>query len=68
MTALIHHCKSSEHFSPVADVLLEIAAEGVRGAEEEDGKDRLGRILDIVTIAASVRQGSRLPRKYSNQS
>ncbi|KAI0035598.1 armadillo-type protein [Vararia minispora EC-137] len=59
ITALIHHCKGVEQFAPVADVLVEDFVDAV--AVGESGT--LERIIGVVTVAASVRQGSRLSAK-----
>ncbi|KAI0333223.1 hypothetical protein GY45DRAFT_1319830 [Cubamyces sp. BRFM 1775] len=59
LTALIHHCKGSEQFIPISDVVVSLFAETVKEADE----DRICRILDVVSVVCSVRQGSRMTHK-----
>lgn len=59
LTALIHHVKSADQFSPVADVIIE------RLKQEPYTESRLEKILPVAVIVCSVRQGSRLSRTYS---
>ena len=59
LTALIHHCKGAEQFSPASDVVVNTYLETVKGADEE----RTRRILEVVAVVCSVRQGSRMSRE-----
>lgn len=61
MTALIHHCKNAEQFEPVADTMMLQLKDCVKTPADVE---KLRRILEITTVAASVRQGSRLTRKW----
>ncbi|PCH35509.1 hypothetical protein WOLCODRAFT_125910, partial [Wolfiporia cocos MD-104 SS10] len=63
LTALIHHCKGPEQFAPVADVLVAQFLECTPACAEESGEERLRRALEVVSIACSVRQGSRMTAK-----
>ncbi|OCH91059.1 hypothetical protein OBBRIDRAFT_887230 [Obba rivulosa] len=62
LTALIHHCKSSEQFTPLADVLLVFFTQVLQASEPD--REHLRRILEVVSIACSVRQGSRLTPQH----
>ena len=57
MTALIHHCKDAQQFAPIADRLVE---QFVTCVESPANEEQLRRILEVATVACSVRQGSRL--------
>ncbi|KAI0705265.1 armadillo-type protein [Cerioporus squamosus] len=59
LTALIHHCKGAEQFSPVSDAVVKKYTENVKGSDEE----RIRRILEVVSVVCSVRQGSRMSHK-----
>ncbi|KAH8088968.1 armadillo-type protein [Cristinia sonorae] len=54
-TALAHHCKSAEQYTPTVEYLIEQLV----SADRSD-TNRLDRILEIITTPCSVRQGSRL--------
>ncbi|KAH7909651.1 armadillo-type protein [Hygrophoropsis aurantiaca] len=61
LTALIHHCKGPEQFSPVADLVVErfsVVAKLVDpiGTDQE----RLRRVVQITSVICAVRQGSRM--------
>ncbi|CAL1711913.1 unnamed protein product [Somion occarium] len=58
LTALAHHCKTSEQYSPIADIIVEELAKA-----EPAEIERLRRLLEIATVPISVRQGSRLTAK-----
>ncbi|OBZ65821.1 U3 small nucleolar RNA-associated protein 20 [Grifola frondosa] len=59
LTALIHHCKGAEQFSPISDLLVKETVQIVNAGDEE----QLRRILEVVSVACSVRQGSRVTHK-----
>ncbi|PIL29525.1 hypothetical protein GSI_08333 [Ganoderma sinense ZZ0214-1] len=59
LTALIHHCKGADQFSAVSDAVVKRYEEVVKSADEE----RIRRILEVVTVVCSVRQGSRMSHK-----
>ncbi|GJE97349.1 DRIM domain-containing protein [Phanerochaete sordida] len=59
LTALAHHCKTAEQFSPLSDLLTE----QLTSAPKED-TEQLRRLLEIVTVPCSVRQGSRMSAKH----
>jgi U3 small nucleolar RNA-associated protein 20 len=62
LTALIHHCKSAEQFSPVADYLVNEYSTAVTSKSIENDHERLFRILRVVSVPCAVRGGSRLAR------
>ncbi|KAI9441558.1 armadillo-type protein [Lactarius indigo] len=59
-TALIHHCKSAEQFFPVSELLTEQFTSAARSVEFERDADGLDRIIEIIAVVTSVRQGSRV--------
>ncbi|KAJ8454750.1 hypothetical protein ONZ51_g12850 [Trametes cubensis] len=59
LTALIHHCKGPEQFSPISDAVVSLFSETVKELDE----DKICRILDVVSVVCSVRQGSRMSHK-----
>ncbi|EPQ55347.1 hypothetical protein GLOTRDRAFT_42472 [Gloeophyllum trabeum ATCC 11539] len=63
LTALIHHCKGPEQFSAVADALLDQVAALVQGLVDEKDHEPLRRMLEVLAVVCSVRQGSRLSQK-----
>ena len=66
LTALIHHVKSAEQFAPLGDLLVEKFVQIVTESESsmtEERQESLRRILTIVSVVCSVRQGSRMSRK-----
>lgn len=58
LTALCHHCKNAEQYSPLADILVDEAVK-IDPLQTE----RFRRFLEIASVPASVRQGSRLTPK-----
>lgn len=58
LTALAHHCKTAEQYSPLADILTDEAV-----TIDPSQTERLRRLLEITSVPASVRQGSRLTAK-----
>ncbi|KZT04836.1 uncharacterized protein LAESUDRAFT_682314 [Laetiporus sulphureus 93-53] len=63
MTALIHHCKDSEQFSSVAEVVLEQFLQCAKAESGDADEERLRRMLEVAAVACSVRQGSRMTHK-----
>ncbi|KAI0070349.1 hypothetical protein K474DRAFT_1670178 [Panus rudis PR-1116 ss-1] len=61
LTALAHHCKTAEQYSPVADFLVEFFTNTTE--ENTNSVERIRRLLELVTVVCSVRQGSRLTGK-----
>ncbi|KIP04980.1 hypothetical protein PHLGIDRAFT_25296 [Phlebiopsis gigantea 11061_1 CR5-6] len=59
LTALSHHCKSADQFSPISDFLTE----EFTSSPKEDS-ETLRRLLEVVTVPCSVRQGSRMSAKH----
>lgn len=61
LTALIHHVKHTDRFSALADFLVR---ELQKIIDEHDGGDveKLRRVIEVVSIPYSVRQGSRMTR------
>ena len=55
LTALIHHCKSAEQFTPLSDLLVKKVVD----TPKED-TEAFKRLLEAVVVICSVRQGSRL--------
>ncbi|KAF8270231.1 armadillo-type protein [Lactarius quietus] len=60
LTALIHHCKSAEQFLSVSELLTEKFTAVARSIELERDADGLDRIIEIIAVVTSVRQGSRV--------
>ena len=60
LTALIHHCKSAEQFFPISELLIEKLTSAARSIEFERDVDGLDRIIEIIAVVTSVRQGSRV--------
>lgn len=71
LTAFIHHVKSADQFSPVATMLIDQLDSTLRHYAEGSATDpsnvllnvQLCRMLEVVVVPCSVRQGSRLTRK-----
>ena len=59
LTALAHHCKTPEQYSPAVESFIEEFV----SAERQD-VERLRRLLEILTVPCSVRQGARLTSEY----
>ncbi|KAJ3744880.1 armadillo-type protein [Lentinula detonsa] len=61
-TAFIHHVKGPDQFSPVAELIVKQYAKICStDSKTEDGhEEKLGRILEVAAVPASVRNGSRL--------
>ncbi|KAJ7227174.1 armadillo-type protein [Mycena pura] len=65
-TALIHHVQNADNFSPVGDILLDafiVRAQGTISSEND--LETLQRMVDVISIPASVRNGSRLTQKHA---
>lgn len=62
LIALIHHCKDKDQFTGVADVLVNIFEE--EGTKELTNEERLRRMLEVASVACSIRQGSRMSPKH----
>ena len=60
LTALIHHCRSAEQFLPVSELLTEKITSVAGSIEFERDANGLNRIIEIIAIVTSVRQGSRV--------
>ncbi|KAH9007602.1 armadillo-type protein [Lactarius deliciosus] len=60
LTALIHHCKSAEQFLPVSELLTENFTNAAQAIEFEGDADGLDRVIEIIAVVTSVRQGSRV--------
>ncbi|KAJ6608583.1 armadillo-type protein [Mycena sp. CBHHK59/15] len=68
-TSLIHHVRNAEHFSCVGDVLLNqfmslTPDQGTTLRSEED-LEKLRRTMDLISIPAAVRNGSRLTQTHA---
>ncbi|KAI0937862.1 hypothetical protein AcW1_003904 [Taiwanofungus camphoratus] len=64
LTALIHHCKNSEQFTSIADLLVAQMLGCFPSVSEEIDEEKLRRTIEIVTISCSVRQGSRMTHQH----
>jgi len=64
LTALIHHCKSAEQFLPVSELLTENFTSAAQSIELERDAGSLDRIIEIIAVVTSVRQGSRVTGAY----
>ncbi|KAJ7158771.1 armadillo-type protein [Mycena filopes] len=64
LTALIHHVRNAEHFSAVGDVLV---SKFILLAQETSPEDleTFRRMMDLISIPAAVRNGSRLTQKHA---
>lgn len=60
ITALIHHVKNAEQFTPLGDYLVTLFLESSQAASTEEEQERLRRSLELIGIPCAVRQGSRL--------
>jgi U3 small nucleolar RNA-associated protein 20 len=60
LTALIHHCKGAEQFLPVSKLVIEELTSTTRCMESNEHTDTLSRLIEIIAIVCSVRQGSRI--------
>ena len=65
LTSIIHHCKGAEQFSAVAEILAARVSTTVTQPPSNDAEvERLRRILQLISVVCSVRQGSRLSRGF----
>ncbi|PFH47399.1 hypothetical protein AMATHDRAFT_67804 [Amanita thiersii Skay4041] len=77
LTAFIHHVKSADQFTVVADLLLkhldvslELYAQPGSSSHAQSPivpAERLRRMLEVITVPCSVRQGSRLSHAHLTQ-
>ncbi|KAF8641440.1 hypothetical protein AX16_009953 [Volvariella volvacea WC 439] len=63
LTALIHHVKSADQFSSLGDNLIQRLTSLNLSATDTEQQERVRRVLELVAIPCSVRQGSRLTAK-----
>ncbi|KAJ7931499.1 armadillo-type protein [Mycena leptocephala] len=66
-TALIHHVRNAENFASVGDVLVEkfiLLTQGTIPLPEDD-LETFRRMMDVISIPAAVRNGSRLTQKHA---
>ncbi|KAF5354672.1 hypothetical protein D9756_005618 [Leucocoprinus leucothites] len=63
LTALVHHVKTADQFSALGELLIR---ELKKVLDEDDGTDseKLRRVLEVVSIPYSVRQGSRMTQAH----
>ncbi|KAI0764301.1 armadillo-type protein [Trametes elegans] len=59
LTALIHHCKGPDQFTPVSEAVVSHFFDVVNEGNEQ----KIGRALDVASIVCSVRHGSRMTHK-----
>jgi hypothetical protein len=61
----MHHVRNAENFASVGDVLVDkfISLAQATTPLSEDDPETLRRMMDLISIAAAVRNGSRLTRK-----
>ncbi|KAJ7805617.1 hypothetical protein B0H14DRAFT_2611270, partial [Mycena olivaceomarginata] len=66
-TALMHHVRNTENFASVGDVLVDKFISLAQGTTpfSEDDLETLRRMMDLISIAAAVRNGSRLTQKHA---
>lgn len=65
LTSMIHHCKGAEQFSGIAEILTTQLLTTVSQSPSNDAEvERLRRILQLISVVCSVRQGSRLSREF----
>ncbi|KAG7447295.1 uncharacterized protein BT62DRAFT_948312 [Guyanagaster necrorhizus] len=66
LTALIHHVKNSEKFSPIGDLLVSTFTDFMseQNADNSEGRQR---VIEILSVSCSVRQGSRHTEKHLSQ-
>ncbi|KAJ6513279.1 hypothetical protein C8R45DRAFT_857772 [Mycena sanguinolenta] len=66
-TALIHHVRNAENFASVGDVVVNKFISLVQGTTPlpDDNLETLRRMMDLISIPASVRNGSRLTQKHA---
>ncbi|KAI0262194.1 armadillo-type protein [Gloeopeniophorella convolvens] len=60
LTALIHHCKGAEQFHPISELLIRQFATTAQSSESDDGTEKLDRVIELIAVVTSVRQGSRM--------
>ncbi|CAK5281436.1 unnamed protein product [Mycena citricolor] len=60
LTALIHHVRGADQFSPILNVLSATFT-----STKDDSKDSVVRILELTSIPASVRNGGRMTQKFA---
>ncbi|KAJ7475832.1 armadillo-type protein [Mycena latifolia] len=65
LTALIHHVRNAENFASVGDVLVDRFILLTQGTTSEDDLETLRRMMDLISIPAAVRTGSRLTQKHA---
>ncbi|KAK0189706.1 hypothetical protein F5146DRAFT_1052188 [Armillaria mellea] len=66
LTALIHHVRNSEKFSPIGDLLVSAFIDFMSEAHADNTEGRR-RVLEILSVSCSVRQGSRHTEKHLSQ-
>ncbi|PBK92675.1 hypothetical protein ARMGADRAFT_967204 [Armillaria gallica] len=66
LTALIHHVRNSEKFSPVGDLLVSTFMDFMSEVHADNSEGRR-RVLEILSVSCSVRQGSRHTEKHLSQ-
>ncbi|KAF8206463.1 armadillo-type protein [Mycena galopus ATCC 62051] len=66
-TALIHHVRNAENFASVGDVLVNKFISLVQGTAPlpDDDLEILRRMMDLISIPAAVRNGSRLTQNHA---
>ena len=65
LTSIIHHCKTAEQFSPIADILVARFSTAISQSPSNDTQvERLRRMSQLISVVCSVRQGSRLTREF----
>ncbi|KAF7330551.1 DRIM domain-containing protein [Mycena venus] len=66
-TALIHHVRNAENFASVGDVLVNKFISLTQGTTPlpEDDFETLRRMMDLISVPAAVRNGSRLTQKHA---
>ncbi|KAI0090560.1 armadillo-type protein [Irpex rosettiformis] len=65
LTALTHHCKAADQYSPITNILLEYLSRvtSSKDPDAETENDYVSRVLSILAVPCSVRSGSRIGAK-----
>jgi U3 small nucleolar RNA-associated protein 20 len=62
LTALVHHVKNAEQFELLADLIIQKFSDLLKSTDinSESDVERLRKMIEVVGVVCSVRQGSRL--------
>jgi hypothetical protein len=62
LTAFIHHVKNADQFSALADLLVQKFCASAKFTNTENEQEHFRRMLELISVPCSVRQGSRMSR------